>query len=110
MAQKSFNLVVGFIFLAIAVLHLLRVVLGWEAAIGGSQVPMWVSVVAVVAAGFLGSFGFTMYRRASSGKHYICTGGCGGVSKKPGVCEAPVCTRKGMPLEECCCVNGTHGK
>lgn len=36
-------------------------------------------------------------------KHYICTGGCGGVSEKPGICTAEVCSKKGQPLTECDC-------
>lgn len=42
-------------------------------------------------------------------KHYICTGGCGGISAKPGMCAAPDCPRHGKPLEACDCTDGTHG-
>lgn len=42
-------------------------------------------------------------------KHYVCTGGCGGVSAKPGTCAAPSCARYGKPLELCDCMDGTHG-
>lgn len=42
-------------------------------------------------------------------KHYVCTGGCGGVSAKPGVCAAPDCPHHGKPLEPCDCADGTHG-
>ena len=53
MDQKMFNSVAGIIFLAIAVLHLVRIVSGWEAVIGGFVVPMWVSSAAVIVAGYL---------------------------------------------------------
>ncbi len=53
MEQRTFNLVAGIVFSVIAVLHLLRVIFGWDAAIGGWDVPMWLSYLAVVAAGFL---------------------------------------------------------
>jgi hypothetical protein len=41
-------------------------------------------------------------------KHYICTGGCGGVSEKPGVCQAIDCPKYGKPLEECDCEDKSH--
>ncbi|MFA6365441.1 MAG: hypothetical protein WCW78_03510 [Candidatus Paceibacterota bacterium] len=41
-------------------------------------------------------------------KHYICTGGCGGVSDKPGVCQTKICPKHGKPLEECDCTDGKH--
>lgn len=31
-------------------------------------------------------------------KHFICTGGCKGVSDKPGVCQAKNCPKYGYPL------------
>lgn len=40
--------------------------------------------------------------------HYICTGGCRGVSDKPGVCKDPECPKHGMPLDECGCDDGYH--
>ncbi|MBP6926523.1 MAG: hypothetical protein KBB70_02375 [Candidatus Pacebacteria bacterium] len=40
--------------------------------------------------------------------HYICTGGCMGVADKPGVCQAPVCLKHGLPLTKCDCVDATH--
>ena len=54
MNQKTFSLVAGIIFLAIAVLHLTRILMGWEAVIAGWQVPVWVSWAGVVGAGYLG--------------------------------------------------------
>ena len=43
-------------------------------------------------------------------KHYICTGGCEGVSEKQGVCQDETCPKHGQPLTECDCVDGGHGK
>lgn len=40
--------------------------------------------------------------------HYICTGGCEGVSEKPGVCQAEDCAKHGEPLEACECEDGEH--
>lgn len=41
-------------------------------------------------------------------KHYVCTGGCKGVSDKPGVCQMEDCARYNEALEECDCTDGTH--
>jgi len=41
-------------------------------------------------------------------KHYICTGGCRGVSETLGVCETDGCSKKGHSLEECDCTDGGH--
>ena len=40
--------------------------------------------------------------------HYICTGGCGGVSETPGVCQANLCPLHGKPLVPCDCTDGKH--
>lgn len=53
MSNKAYLSLSGLIFLIIAVLHLLRAVYGWEAAIGGWMVPMWISWVALVVSGYL---------------------------------------------------------
>jgi len=41
--------------------------------------------------------------------HYICAGTCGGVSDKPGSCQAEECPLKGQELEPCTCEDGRHG-
>lgn len=41
-------------------------------------------------------------------KHYICTGGCGAVSDKPGVCQAVECPNHGHAFVECNCTDGKH--
>ncbi|NQU83352.1 MAG: hypothetical protein HQ536_01440 [Parcubacteria group bacterium] len=40
--------------------------------------------------------------------HYVCTGGCGGVSAKPGTCQAKTCPLHKHPLKECSCKDGKH--
>ena len=40
--------------------------------------------------------------------HYICTGGCGGVSVTPGVCKTEGCSKEGELLELCDCTDGEH--
>lgn len=54
MNQKTFSLVTGVIFLVIGFLHVARIIFGWEAVIGGWQVPMWLSWIAAVAGLYLG--------------------------------------------------------
>lgn len=64
MNQKSFNLTVGLIFLVIAILHLLRIVFGWSAVIGGWEVPEWVSWAAFLVAGSMAYEGFRLGKMA----------------------------------------------
>ncbi len=40
--------------------------------------------------------------------HYICTGGCMGVSQTPGVCMAPDCAKHSEHLLPCDCTDGLH--
>ena len=51
------------IFTIIAVLHLARIVYGWEAMIGGWEMPMWVSWLAVLVAGGLAVKGWKLRKR-----------------------------------------------
>ena len=60
MSQKTFLSVAGAIFVVIAVLHLLRAILGWNAVIGSFAVPLWLSWVAVVVAAFLAYSAFKL--------------------------------------------------
>ena len=62
MGQKSFALTVGVVFSLIAVLHGLRILLGWEAVIGGWSVPGWVSWVAIAISGYFAYTAFTLGR------------------------------------------------
>lgn len=60
MTLSYYMRIVATIFLIIFSLHLLRIIFGWYAEIGGWEVPMWLSWVAVVFAGFLSAFGFRL--------------------------------------------------
>ena len=46
------------IFAVIALGHLARVIFGWDAAIGGWLVPMWISWAAILVGGFLAYTGY----------------------------------------------------
>ena len=53
MSQRTFSLVAGLIFLLVAIAHLCRFLLKWSVVINGWTVPMWVSAIALVVAGYL---------------------------------------------------------
>ena len=60
MDQRTYNIVTAALFLIIAVLHLLRVILGWPARIGGLDIPLWASWLAILVAGALAYCGFRL--------------------------------------------------
>ncbi|MCH7951876.1 hypothetical protein IH980_04025 [Patescibacteria group bacterium] len=43
-------------------------------------------------------------------EHYICTGGCGGVSGKPGACQTSGCAKHQQPLTACDCSGPEHAE
>lgn len=59
MTQHTFNRLAGTLFLLIAILHALRILLGWEAAIAGWKVPIDLSWLALALAGFLAYCAFS---------------------------------------------------
>ena len=63
MDQKTFTIIAGAIFAAVALLHLLRIFFGWPAVLGGWTVPMWVSWIGLVVAGGLSYFGLSLAMR-----------------------------------------------
>ena len=64
MNQKTFSLVVGLIFLLIAVIHILRLAFKWEAILNGWAIPMWVSALALLIAVYLAFEGLKLSRRS----------------------------------------------
>jgi len=64
MKATTYGLITGLIFLLIALLHLGRLIFGWEAIIGGWAVPSWVSVIALLVAVYLGYEGLKLSRKA----------------------------------------------
>jgi len=65
MDQKRFSVVAGAIFALVALLHLMRIFVGWSVLIGSWMVPMWVSWIAFVVAGVLSYFGLSLAARTS---------------------------------------------
>jgi protein-S-isoprenylcysteine O-methyltransferase Ste14 len=53
--SKPFSLVAAVILLVVAAAHLLRIVDGWQVTIADSLIPMWVSWLGMLLAGFVGT-------------------------------------------------------
>jgi membrane associated rhomboid family serine protease len=51
--MKPFTLLAVIVFALVAVLQLLRVVMGWEVSINGFSVPQWASIIACIVAALL---------------------------------------------------------
>lgn len=60
MDQNSFNGTAAVLFGLIAVLHVLRLVYQWPAAIGGVVLPFWVSWAALIISGYLAYSGYRL--------------------------------------------------
>lgn len=64
MTHKTFTRTAGAVFSLVAALHALRLLLGWEAVIGGWPVPFWLSWVALAGASFLAFTAFNVGKRS----------------------------------------------
>lgn len=53
MNRKTYVTVTAALFLVVAIVHLLRIILGWQVEIGGLSIPFWPSWLAVLVAGAL---------------------------------------------------------
>jgi uncharacterized membrane protein YhaH (DUF805 family) len=60
--RKTYMTVTATLFLVVAIMHLLRIIFGWQVEIGGLGIPFWASWLGVLVAGALSYFGFTQYR------------------------------------------------
>jgi hypothetical protein len=60
--RKTYMTVTATLFLAVAIMHLLRIIFGWQVEIGGLSIPFWVSWLGVLVAGALAYFGFMQNR------------------------------------------------
>lgn len=67
MNQNAYLTVTGALFAIIAVLHALRLVLGWGVHIGTVEVPMWISWAGLLIAGYLAVTACGLQRRRSAG-------------------------------------------
>jgi len=58
--QRTYNIVTATLFLILAMLHVLRVIFGWPARIGGLDIPLWASWLVILVTGALAYFGFRL--------------------------------------------------
>jgi hypothetical protein len=58
MDQRLYNTITAGLFLVIALAHLLRIIFGWPAQIGGLDLPLWLSWLALIVTGALAYCGF----------------------------------------------------
>jgi hypothetical protein len=65
MSEKTFNLLAGIIFAVVALLHLLRIYMGWSVVIADWSVPMWVSWLGFIVPAGLAYFGITLAMRGT---------------------------------------------
>lgn len=61
--KKAFALSAAIVFSFAFSLHLLRVIYNWELIIGGVALPMWVSWMGFILAGFLLIHGFKLSKK-----------------------------------------------
>lgn len=62
MTVRNYAITSSIIFFLVAVMHLFRLILQWNVMIGGWNVPMWASLIAVLVAGFLSFAGFRLFQ------------------------------------------------
>jgi hypothetical protein len=62
LSRKTYRTVTATLFLVVAIMHLLRIIFGWQVEIGGLSIPFWVSWLALPVAGALAYFGFMQNR------------------------------------------------
>jgi hypothetical protein len=59
MDAKSYSRIAAIIFTVVALLQLMRALLGWDITINGAAIPLWASWLAAVVAGLLAVVGLT---------------------------------------------------
>jgi divalent metal cation (Fe/Co/Zn/Cd) transporter len=64
MSQKTFSRVAAALFLLVALGHLLRIAFGASVVVQNVSIPMWLSWIAFVVAGYLAYQGFRLARRS----------------------------------------------
>jgi len=63
MKKQTFFALTSFIFALVALMHVFRLVYSWPAVMGSWNIPIWVSMIGVVVAGFLS---YSAYRLMKS--------------------------------------------
>lgn len=60
MTHQTFSLNTAVLFSLIALLHAIRLLLGWQVTIAGAVVPMWISWIALAITAYLAYEGFRL--------------------------------------------------
>ena len=63
MTPRLFSLITATLFSLIALLHVLRLLRGWQVTIGDVVVPLWISWIGLAVATYLAYQGFKLSRR-----------------------------------------------
>jgi len=63
MKTRDFVIVSTVIFALVAVMHLIRLALGWPVVLGMTSVPLWASLLVVLISASLAIWGLTLVRR-----------------------------------------------
>lgn len=63
MSIKSFTLTTGFFFLAAGLLHVVRIIYGWDLVFAGWNMPLWVSGAGAIFCFFLSFQSFKINSR-----------------------------------------------
>jgi len=63
MNTKAYLIVSTVIFAVVAVMHLLRLVLGWPVVLWMTSIPLWVSMLAVLVSAGVAIWGLSLMRR-----------------------------------------------
>ena len=62
MTSRNFALLAAVIFAALAVVHLIRALWGWPIMVNTTDIPIWLSWVALIVTGVLAVLGFRASR------------------------------------------------
>lgn len=60
--MKTFHIIVGIVFVAVFILHVLRLVYSWDVTIETTQIPMWASYIGLVISGVLAFISFSLLK------------------------------------------------
>ena len=63
--MKPFTVVAIAIFSLMSIIHILRLIYGWDVILNGIQVPIWMSSIAAVAAGVIA---YMLWRESFKGR------------------------------------------
>jgi len=63
MNEKTFRTIAGIILSLAALLHVVRSVAGWDLVLNGFVIPVWVSILAFLIAGYLGLYAFGLFNK-----------------------------------------------